>query len=366
VAANGERGLCTWRLQPGAGPNGSARVLLDVRKTDVTLVERRSALLDALQQSSVPATAASTAGASAAVVTSETDAATECAERGSAAASQSEPSQDRLHAAGRVDVAAEASANPVVRCDTEADADAEEERQGAVVGGVVSSAVSADAAKDATAASTSPAAASSHELPAAVGLVTAEPAQTRAEVEADAKERPPAASGGASASQPAGSAAAALRQPPRSSASGALALRVQAARAEAEERQRAEALQREQEAAAAARARQEEVWLRQAQDQEFQQSLLMDQLKDLMARQTQLREETRQLEVEAEEAGAMCTRAAERLQRFGANPRREEEVHQGTERRVAAEARLAELAAQLAELGWQIEEKNELLAAMLA
>lgn len=182
---------------------------------------------------------------------------------------------------------------------------------------------------------------------------------------------------GPQAPESTGALQAAAARPKAASRSGMLALTALAAADEAAQQRHAEATRRrqeeeaaarekEQELAAAALARQEELLLRQAQDQEFQQSLLMDQLKDLMAREKVLAAEAKALALEAEEAEATRRNALQRLERFGENPRLSEEAARSEERLLTARQRQETVVEELDAVSASLQHSNELLAVVLA
>lgn len=155
-------------------------------------------------------------------------------------------------------------------------------------------------------------------------------------------------------------------RPPKKSRAGALAVRASAAAEEGYQARLAEARRRRAEEAAARRALEEERMLLYSQDQEFQQSLLMDQLKALLERQGPLRKELEALDKDAEEAEKIQKHAAQRLAQFGGlNPRLAEDAARAAERLAAAAERRPDLVAELEEVEMEAAQKNELLAALL-
>merc|ERR1712083_624663 len=98
----------------------------------------------------------------------------------------------------------------------------------------------------------------------------------------------------------------------------------------------------------------------------FQQSLLMDQMKDLMARQSELHNEVQGVDALISEATKSRANASQRIHRFGENPRLAEEVQRATETLDAAEKRRVELELELTDVDEKISHNNEVLSAMLA
>jgi len=132
------------------------------------------------------------------------------------------------------------------------------------------------------------------------------------------------------------------------------------------ERNRAAAATAAEAEAAAARALDEDRLLRQDQENEFQQSLLMDQLKDQIAAEECLQREADALEVEIDECEKIHGHATQRLERFGENPRFVEEASRAAERLDSLRAKLDGVHNELAEVKVHMATKNELLAALLA
>jgi len=153
----------------------------------------------------------------------------------------------------------------------------------------------------------------------------------------------------------------------RAKASGALALQAKAAADEAAKRRCMEAKRIREEEALAQRLREEEATLIQRQDQEFHQSLLMDQLKDLLARQGELAVAVARSQADVEESTARCLHAEQRLGRFGENPRLAAEAQKAAAQRDEASARLDAERTELADADTQVAQHNEILtAAMIA
>jgi len=153
----------------------------------------------------------------------------------------------------------------------------------------------------------------------------------------------------------------------RAKASGALALQAKAAADEAAKRRCMEAKRIREEEALAQRLREEDATLIQRQDQEFHQSLLMDQLKDLLARQGELAVAVARSQADVEESTARCLHAEQRLGRFGENPRLAAEAQKAAAQRDEASARLDAERTELADVDAQMANHNEILtAAMIA
>lgn len=156
---------------------------------------------------------------------------------------------------------------------------------------------------------------------------------------------------------------------PKQSRAGALAVRASAAAEEEYQRRLAEARHRRAEEAAKKRAREEEQMLRYSQDQEFQQSLLMDQLKVLTERRDTLRKELEALDAKVQVAKNIQRHAAQRLAQFGGNgplnPQLAQDSERATEQLAAAAERRPDLVAELEEVEMEVAQKNELLAVLL-
>jgi len=130
-----------------------------------------------------------------------------------------------------------------------------------------------------------------------------------------------------------------------------------------EEEEGAETSRKEAEAAVELE-RQEDRMLRHSQDQEYHQSLLQDQMKDLTARQKALRTELEVAAPEVAEKENSLRNVQQRLERFGENPRLKEEISRSEARLEELRPRCADLEQELSQVEASIKNNTELLAAM--
>lgn len=166
--------------------------------------------------------------------------------------------------------------------------------------------------------------------------------------------------------EPTSDAAQSFEKPRRTSRTGALALATLAAAKAAEAKRLEMRKLEEEEVAMVAQALADNRTLRQSQDQEFQISLLTDELKDLLARRAELHASSERVAASIEEAEQRKQKAEQRLARFGENPRLREEVRVAEASRVEASACREEADAKAERLDALILEKNGLLVALLS
>jgi len=350
VAASGERGLCKWTVTRSGS---TMQVMLEINKTNRGLLAQRSSLLDAVERQSQavvvqPAPALRTvapASVSSAEHTHRKAWPTESAEpkTQSLACSAIDKCPEAPAANGEVSSTScpAASGEPCVN-----DQQTSPVPQPNVELGTDQSATSKEVSEEhsqplPTASSRDP------ELAPPSESLNAAPAGERP-TQIQERQSPPQ-----------------VNTDLRTSRTGALAVQAKAAAEEAAKRRCMEAKRIQEEEALAQRLREEESTLIQRQDQEFHQSLLMDQLKDLLARQRELAAAVARSEADVEESSARCLHAEQRLVRFGDNPRLAEEAQKAGAQRDEASARLDAERTELADVDAQVAHHNEILTAAM-
>jgi len=399
VAGSGERGLCKWTT---TRLGGTLQVMLEIYKTNTGLLAQRSSLLDAVERQShsvaVQPAPALRAVAPTLVVNADRTHRKAWVEESVEQTTQSQTSTtvdevpeqqckaEVSSTSGRTVSSEPCISNvqtapvpqPNIELGTHQSATPAAEPRTAAAAAALSAASSV-ATTAATGAATTMSASS-----ATMAAATASSQKKEAPV-VHARPSPMASSGDQQPASPADSPEAAPaegrqvqiqeRQPPlqlntdlrtsRAKASGALAVQAKAAADEAAKRRCMEAQRIREEEALAQRLREEEATLIQRQDQEFHQSLLMDQLKDLLARQRELAASIALSKAEVEESTARCLHAEQRLERFGDNPRLAEEAQKAAAQRNEASARLDAEQTELADVDAKVADHNEILTAAM-